>query len=156
MKNTKKSLLCLLMALVLALGMAACSAKEETADEPAKETFSAGDMVGTWADKTAGRATIEIAPAGEDGRYAILVSWGNSAFETYQWTMTAEAVENNVLYYDDCTHTIVTLAEGAKEPSVEEVYTGGHGQFALLGTNEIQWTDDIDNAGGDVLFISVK
>ena len=155
MKNTKKTMLCLLMALVLALSLADCSKSEEPANEPAEQKFSADDMVGTWADKTAGRATIEIAPAGEDGRYAILVNWGNTAFETYQWTMTATATENNVLYYDDCVHTIVTLSETGTE-NIEEVYTGGHGQFALLGTNEIQWTDDIDNAGGDVLFISAK
>ena len=155
MKHTKKTLLCLMLALVLTLGLAACSSKEEPASEPAEETASADDMVGTWADKTAGRATIEIAPADENGRYAILVNWGNTAFETYQWTMTATATENNVLYYEDCVHTIVTLSETGTE-KVEEVYTGGHGQFALLSTNEIQWTDDIDNAGEDVLFVNAK
>jgi hypothetical protein len=151
MKNTKKTILCLLMALALVLGMTACSAKEEPA--PAEEKFSADDMVGVWADSVAGRAMIEISPADEDGRYDILISWGNGAAETYLWTMTATATDNNVLYYDDCVHTIMTFSETGEE-GVEEVYTGGHGQFVLLSTNEIQWTDDIENAGDEVLFVS--
>lgn len=154
MKMTKRSVLCLLMALVLMAGLAACTAKEEPAGEP---EFSADEMIGVWADNVAGRATIEIAPAEEAGRYAILVSWGNSAFETYQWTMTAAPTENNVLYYDDCVKTIVSLPETeGEEEKIEEVYTGGHGQFVLLSTNEIQWTDDIEDAAGDLLFISAK
>ena len=38
----------------------------------------------------------------------------------------------------------------AVEEKTEEVYTGGHGQFVLLSTNEIQWTDDIENAVKEV------
>ena len=159
MKKTLKTVLCLMMALLLVFGMAACTKSEEPAEQLAEEqteSFSADEMVGTWADNVAGRATIEISPA-EDGRYAIHINWGNTAFETYQWTMTAVATDNNVLYYDDCVKTIVTLPEGeGAEEKVEEVYTGGHGQFVLLSTNEIQWTDDIDNAAEDLLFISVK
>ncbi|MBO5518133.1 MAG: hypothetical protein J6A42_08675 [Firmicutes bacterium] len=159
MKNTWKTVLCLMMALLLVFGMSACTKNEEPAEEPVEEqteAFSADEMVGTWADKTAGRATIEISPA-EDGRYAIHINWGNTAFETYVWDMTAVATEENVLYYEDCTHVIVTLpeAEGGEE-KIEEVYTGGHGQFVLLSTNEIQWTDDIENAAEDLLFISAK
>ena len=154
--KTKNSVLCLLMALVLVFAMAACTKNEEPAETPA-ETFSADDMIGTWADNVAGRATIEISPAEEEGRYAIHVNWGNSAFESYVWDMTAVATDNNVLYYDDCTHVIVTLpeTEGAEE-KIEEVYTGGHGQLVLLSTNEIQWTDDIENAADELLFISAK
>ena len=162
MKNTKKTILCLMLALVLALGLAACSSKEEPANEPAAETFSADDMVGVWTDSIASRATIEISPADEDGRYAILISWGNGAAETYQWTMTATATGNNVLYYEDCVHTIVSFTgestdnSVSTEANIEEVYTGGHGQFVLLSTNELQWTDDIENAGDEVLFINAN
>ncbi|MBP5749334.1 MAG: hypothetical protein J6X24_00930, partial [Firmicutes bacterium] len=70
--KTKNSVLCLLMALVLVFAMAACTKNEEPAETPA-ETFSADDMIGTWADNVAGRATIEISPAEEEGRYAIHV-----------------------------------------------------------------------------------
>lgn len=160
MKNTLKTVLCLMMALLLMFGMAACTKSEEPA--PADEKFSADDMVGVWTDNVANRAMIEISPADESGRYAILVSWGNGAAETYQWTMTATATDNNVLYYDDCVHTIVSFAGESSENTVsadaniEEVYTGGHGQFVLLETNELQWTDDIDNAGGDVLFVNAQ
>ena len=155
MKMTKRSLLCLLLCLLLALGMAACKKAEEPQEEPAEETFSADEMIGTWAEKVAGRATITIEPAEEAGRYAVQISWGSSAFETYLWSMTAEPTADNVLYYNDCTHTIVTFAEDGTEENTEEVYTGGHGQFELLSTNEIMWTDDIENAAEDLLFVSV-
>ncbi len=156
MKNTKKTLLCMMMALILVLGVTACTKKEEPAAEPQQEGFSADEMIGTWADNVAGRANLEIAAAEEAGRYTIKLTWGNGAAETYQWTMTAEPTENNVLYYSDCVKTIITFAENGSEEKTEEVYTGGHGQFVLLSTNEIQWTDDIENAGEDVLFISAK
>lgn len=160
MKNTTKTILCLMMALLLAFGLAACTQSEEPAEEPqetpAEETFSADDMIGVWADNVAGRATIEIQPAEEEGRYAILISWGNSAFETYLWSMTAEPTADNELYYNDCTHTIVTFAEDGTEENTEEVYTGGHGQLVLLSTNEIMWTDDIENAAENMLFVNVQ
>ena len=146
--------------LALVLGLAACSAKEEPT--PAEEKFSADDMVGVWTDSIASRATIEISPADEDGRYAILISWGNGAAAAYQWTMTATATDNNVLYYEDCVHTIVSFTgestdnSVSTEANVEEVYAGGHGQFVLLSTNELQWTDDIENAGDEVLFINAN
>ena len=143
-------MLCLLMALLLTLGMTACSAKEESAKDP---EFSADDMIGIWGDNVAGRATLDIRAAEETGKYDILISWGNSAAQTYIWTMTAEATDNNVLSYSDCTHTIVTFSENNEE-SIEEVYTNGHGTFTLLSTNEIQWVDDIENAAEDLLFVS--
>ena len=146
MKMTKRSMLCLLMALLLTLGMTACSAKEE-------QEFSADDMIGIWGDNVAGRATLDIRAAEETGKYDILVSWGNSAAQTYIWTMTAKATDNNVLSYEDCTHTIVTFSENNEE-SIEEVYINGHGTFTLLSTNEIQWDDNIENAAEDLLFVS--
>ena len=52
MKNTLKTVLCLMMALLLVFGMAACTKSEEPAEQPAEEqteSFSADDMVRTAA-----------------------------------------------------------------------------------------------------------
>ena len=67
--------------------------------------------------------------------------------------MAASPVSSNVLHYDDCRHSIITLTEDGLD-SETLVYENGSGEFTLLSTNELIWQDDVEQAGQDALFVS--
>lgn len=116
--------------------------------------YTADDLVGVWAEKIAGRGVIEIT-ARDDGKYDVQINWGNTAAETYVWTMTAEAGNGGELRYDDGKLTIVTFRED--NTSTEEVrYENGTGTFLLNSAGEIQWQDDMEHAGDDTVFVSAN
>ena len=116
--------------------------------------YTPDDLIGTWAEKIAGRGAIDIEKRG-DGKYDVDISWGNSAAETYFWTMTAEAGEGGELTYNDGKLTIVTYTD--ETHFTEKVqYENGTGRFILNSANEIMWQDDVGGAGDDTVFISAK
>ncbi len=127
---------------------------EQEADELMSELgYTPDDMLGIWSEKIAGRGNIDIRKSTEDGKYVIQINWGSSAFETYVWTMTAEASGSNVLKYND--GKLVILQFGNDGIETEELqYENGTGEFELLSTNELIWQDDIGHAGDDCVFIS--
>ena len=111
-------------------------------------------LLGTWAEKIAGRGTITIREGAEAGSYDVQIHWGSSASETYVWTMTAVPAGSNALRYEDGTLTILTLEEG-KEETEDLQYENGTGLFSLNSTNELVWQDDIGHAGDNTVFVSV-
>ena len=56
--------------------------------------YTPDDLVGTWAEKIAGRGTIEITRGEETDRYDIRIHWPGSAWEKAYWEMTAAATGN--------------------------------------------------------------
>lgn len=115
--------------------------------------YDADAFLGVWAEKIAGRGTIEISRAEEDGAYDVFVHWGSSAFETYVWHMTARPAASNVLRYEDCRHSILTFAEDGAETETLQ-YENGCGEFSLTSTNELLWQDETGHAADDTPFIS--
>lgn len=124
----------------------------EPLDEMALLGYTPDSLVGTWAEKIAGRGTIVIEKEADD-LFRVQINWGNSASEMYVWTMTASPAASNILHYDDCWHSIITFAEDGSD-SETLVYENGTGEFTLLSTNELMWQDDVEQAGQDTLFVS--
>ena len=118
--------------------------------------YTADDMVGTWAEKIAGRGNIEIQKAEEEGKYNVKIHWSASAYQMAYWEMTAEATGNGAeLRYENAKHSLLTWE--SEDKMTEEVkYTDGKGSFDLLSTYEVVWNDEIDHAGDDAVFIKAK
>ena len=118
--------------------------------------YTADDMVGTWAEKFAGRGNIEIQKAAEEGKYDIKIHWSASAYQMAYWEMTAEVTGNGAeLRYENAKHSLLTWE--SEDKMTEEVqYTDGKGTFDLLSTYEVVWNDEIDHAGDDTVFIKAK
>lgn len=111
------------------------------------------EMVGTWAEKIAGRGNIEIKKGAQEGRYDVQINWGSSAFETAVWTMTASSSGNDgVLTYDDGKMSVITFSEDGTE-SEEVKYENGTGSFYLNDKHQLVWQDDVDHSGDDTVFI---
>lgn len=118
--------------------------------------YTADDMIGTWAEKYAGRGNIEITKAAEDGKYDVKIHWSASAYQMAYWEMTAEATGNGAeLRYENAKHTFITW-ESEDKMTEEEIYTNGTGTFNLLSTYELVWDDEIDQSGADTVFVKAK
>ncbi len=115
--------------------------------------YTPDDMIGVWAEKIAGRGSIEIRKGDEEGIYNVNIHWSGSAFESYFWTMTAVAVSGPELRYEDCTLTDILFT--SEDESTETVlYENGTGSFSLLSTYELVWNDETGHAGDDAVFIN--
>lgn len=113
--------------------------------------YTPDSLLGSWAEKLAGRGTITISKNAE-GQYEVQVNWSSSAAEMYVWTMTARPAASNMLRYENCRCVILTLSE--EGPETEELqYENGAGMFTLLSTNELLWQDETGHAADDVLFV---
>ena len=116
--------------------------------------YTPDDMVGSWAEKIAGRGVIEITKGTEDGKYDIRINWSASAFQKAYWEMTAEATGHGAeLRYENGKHSILTW-ESEDKMTEEEVYTNGIGSFDLLSTYELTWNDETGHAADDTVFIN--
>ncbi len=116
--------------------------------------YTPDDMVGIWAEKIAGRGSIEIGKGAAEGAYDVKIHWGGSAFESYNWTMTAYATGNGAeLRYEDCK-LIDLLFTSETESTETVVYENGTGSFNLLSTYELVWNDETGHAADDTVFIS--
>ena len=104
-----KKLIAMLIALMMAVGCAACLAESEV---PAEGWLRESVDGAVWADD---RASLEVIP--EEDCYRVLILWGSSAWETTEWTYTCEYdAENdrlvadhvicaNIVYDDDGNET---------------------------------------------------
>ncbi len=109
---------------------------------------------GTWEDLDSERAYMEITANGSEAdMYDIVIIWGDSAFESEVWTMTAKwDADSRSLIYDNCARMTVTAADAAGETFTQNVqYTGGTGRLVFDGVNLI-WADDADTTGADCVF----
>ena len=111
------------------------------------------DLVGTWAEKIAGRGNITIRSGAEEGQYDVQINWSGSAFEMNVWTMTASvAGDGGSISYDNGRLTTVTFSEEGTE-SEEVKYENGTGSFSLNSEGQLVWKDDVGHAGDDAVFV---
>ena len=109
---------------------------------------------GTWEDLSSERAYMEITKSdAADDLYDIIIIWGDSAFESEVWTMTAKwNPDSRSLIYNDCTRMTVTASDASGEQFEQDVhYTGGTGRLMFDGVN-LLWIDDTDAAGSECIF----
>ena len=116
--------------------------------------YTPDSMVGTWAEKIAGRGFIEISKGAEAGKYEIQIDWSASAWQKAHWEMTAEATGNGAeLRYENGKHSILTW-QSEDTMTEEEIYTNGTGTFNLLSTYEVVWFDETEHAADGSVFIN--
>ena len=161
MKRIKK-ITAAALSLTLALSLAACGAKN---DSPAPEQGevqpeqqeSAIDYAGGYADRISQRATMSITQDGEELHFE--VSWGNSAFETNEWTMSGTISEDGTrVDYTDGKMVTTSYGEPGTEPGEETtpvdvlvVYENGTGHFDVAD-GEFTWTSDNDDFAENPVF----
>ena len=90
-----------------------------------------------------------------DVLYKVSISHKTSDTETAEWYFTGEFNGRQVLNYDSCVKSIMSVAEDSSVSS-EKVYTDGTGylQISEEGTKTgIVWVDDKENAGAGYFFI---
>lgn len=105
----------------------------EVADDEVLSVYFADDTLsGNYADSVSQRATAVIVeqPEEDEDEIWVQISWANSAFETYVWTMECEKTADGKLTYDDCEKVIVTTDE-YESTTEKEVYEDGTGYFTI-------------------------
>ncbi|MCR5177226.1 MAG: hypothetical protein K6C05_10330 [Anaerovibrio sp.] len=115
--------------------------------------YTPESLLGTWAEKIAGRCTLEIKKGSNSGVYNIQISWGNGAMQSYVWTMTAIPASCHSLWYTDGCLRIHTVNDLGLESEVVK-YKDGTGLFILNSAHEIMWEDYKEDAGDDLVFAS--
>lgn len=127
--------------------------QESISDKQSVDKSIANGLVGTWAEKIAGRGVIEISEGTKEGTYNIEINWADSAFEYYQWEIkNAPATDNDVISYDNCKLTIHTY-KSEDEETVKIKYENGTGKLSINSAGEVVWQDDVDNSGEDTSFV---
>lgn len=105
-----------------------CAGEIQSMTEPTYGEEFYASFNGIWEDEMSGRAVLE---AGADGfKVNLLVSWGDSAFETYIWTMSGRIDGEGRLVYSDCRAAIEKSDE--QNAGTETVlYENGEGHFTF-------------------------
>lgn len=151
MKKYRK-IISLLMILTLALAFSACS-KQEPAEEPDDGQNPIMNFIG---DYVCDRADILIEAADEVNGAKATVTWGSSAAEHSEWTMSGTYDdESHVFTYADCVRKNIVLNEDGSVASEEEVYNDGTGTMTFSEGNEgpyLEWKDDKENMADGMTF----
>lgn len=124
--------------------------KDEAAEEDGQNPIM--NYVGPY---VAGRGEIMIEADGMEDAKAT-VTWGSSAAEVSQWTLTGTFdPETKTIEYHDCVKKDQVYGEDGKVKSEEEVYQGGHGFMTFKdgkkGTT-LTWQDDQEHIADDTTF----
>ena len=85
----------------------------------------------------------------------ISVTWGSSAAEHSEWTMSGEFDEESLtVTYSDCTRKDVVFNEGGSIKSETVGYENGKGKiiFSEDGGLSLTWQDDTEHAADDMVF----
>lgn len=109
-------------------------------------------LAGEYQDTFSKRAVMTVTDEGDHVK--MLVSWGSSAMETEQWTMTARFYEDGLLSYKDCTKTKVTFKDDNTSTTVTE-YTNGEGFFSY-SDGKLMWTGAADDGCKECVFEKIN
>ena len=120
--------------------LAALQQAAEASDEP---------YTGTYVETQAGRGVIIINKVGDV--YSVVVSWSDSAYESFEWIFSGNFDENGVLEYTDCIKKDIVY-EVEEEGTVSKVYENGTGRLRLTNDGVI-WEDDIEHVADDANFM---
>ncbi len=120
------------------------STKEETGTAPVR---TASQYAGTFGN---GRCTIVATANGDNLSFS--VTWGNSAAETEEWTMSGTFDPDTMrVNYSNCLHKTVVFDENGG--SQEEIkYSQGMGRIQYVNENSLTWFDEQDNVAAAMTF----
>ena len=110
--------------------------------------------LGLWAEKTAGRGTIEITPSVAPGKASVSIRWPDSAAVTNEWELFA-ALEEDRLVYESGSRRVMEYDENGEGWITDESYEET-GCFYLNGSGQLCWHDDRAEGGGDSVFLRVS
>ena len=102
-----------------------------------------------------GRAGMLVeAGSGNEARFT--VTWGSSAWEASEWTMSGELdTETLTVAYSDCVRTDRTYAEDGSVAEEIKVYQDGSGTITFDPDDySLTWQDDVQNIAQDMVFTS--
>lgn len=152
-----KKMLSLLLALAMVFVLAACASKaapsgsEAEAAEPAEDGQNPiMNFVGNYA---CDRASILVEADGVDGA-KFSVSWGSSAWEHSEWTMSGKFDPDTLtVEYTDCVRKDVVFAEDGSVDSETVVYENGFGTIHF-DNGDLYWKDDEEHVADDMVFVN--
>lgn len=118
--------------------------KEDASTAPVR---TASQYAGTFGN---GRCTIVATANGDNLSFS--VTWGNSAAETEEWTMSGTFDPDTMrVNYSNCVHKTVVFDENGG--SQEEVkYSQGSGRIQYVNENSLTWFDEQDNVAQAMTF----
>lgn len=128
---------------------AAASTTTAAQTEPTIAVRTAKDYAGTYGT---GRCTVRI-QATSDDEAEILIQWGNSAWQSVEWSMTAAYhPDSNTFTYADAVKTLVSYTDEGEETR-EVMSENGSGTFRMGEDKTMRWDDAEENAGEDMVFV---
>lgn len=105
---------------------------------------------GTWWDLNSQRCYMEITSCGD--ALFITVSWGSSAFETYEWTMTGIYNPTTGKYhYNDCVSKLCTSDANGNDVTLIK-YVNGTGAVYIATNGYLYWEDYVEQTGINCYF----
>ena len=117
--------------------------------EPTIAVRTAEDYAGTYGE---GRCTVRI-QATSDDEAEILIQWGDSAWQSVEWKMTAAYhPDSDTFTYADAVKTLVTYTDEGEETR-EVLSENGSGTFRMGEDKTMRWEDAEENAGEDMVFV---
>ena len=117
--------------------------------EGMNEVRTAKDYAGTYGE---GRCTVRI-QATSDDEAEILIQWGDSAWQSVEWKMTAVYhPDSDTFTYADAVKTLVTYTVEGEETR-EVLSENGSGTFRMGEDKTMRWEDAEENAGEDMVFV---
>ena len=141
-----KKFLLVLLALVMAVGLAMAESDEKPM--PAEAAVYEGE----WA---CDRAVAEL--VWEEEGFRVLISWGSSAWENTTWEYSC--------YYQEGDNTLVSVPFGIKtdlvfddngnETSATVAYEDGQATFKIDEDGHLIWIDEKENAGDGMHFVKL-
>lgn len=128
---------------------AAASTTTAAQTEGTNEVRTAKDYAGTYGT---GRCTVRI-QATSDDEAEILIQWGDSAWQSVEWSMTAAYhPDSNTFTYADAVKTLVSYTDEGEETR-EVLSENGSGTFRMGEDKTMRWDDAEENAGEDMVFV---
>lgn len=139
MKKMKKMLFSIILSLILCIPTFAVNASQLS------DYYG-----GTWWDLNSQRCYMEITPY-NDAAF-ITVSWGSSAFETYEWTMTGlYNPATGKYHYNNCTLKLLTSDAYGNDVEIVN-YVNGTGAIYIATNGYLYWEDNVEQAGKNCYF----
>lgn len=139
MKTIKKGMVFIVISLILCIPSFAANASQLS------DYYG-----GTWWDLNSQRCYMEITPY-NDAAF-ITVSWGSSAFETYEWTMTGlYNPATGKYHYNNCTLKLLTSDAYGNDVEIVH-YVNGTGAIYIATNGYLYWEDNVEQAGINCYF----
>lgn len=142
------------------------AAPDEDADAVAQAVDEYVNLAGEYQDEMSQRASATVIADTEAKVVNITISWGISASESVEWTMSA-VKEGNQLVYSDCVKRTTFASEdldeegegdedgmgGGAEETVE--YENGSGSFEITDDGKLLWNGAAEEDCQGCVFVKV-